>query len=329
MKKLFTLVALVLIGSASANAQSLNLTPTNHFASKSLTAGRALSPASVTAIVRDTLFPPAFDRQCGDTITYYTIGASGIATGTNSVNLTELGTKVKRAGAFTVQQAFAFFFEAASVTNPDIFARAYQMNRFNAVDTGAVSRSESDPSPLSSIRTRVYSNFLFSTPKTYNDSALITIQIPSGASGDTIALATTRVGCQSSGRTDTVGYVTSFVKFNNVFRQLRKVIRGFTVDIAIVGVIEYDDAPVSVRDLTGETFVYPVPATSELNVVLPGNLKGSTEWSIVGMDGKVARTGKHSGSHMLVLSGEGLQGVYALRLSSKYGTINKRVIFSN
>jgi len=195
------------------------------------------------------------------------------------------------------------------------------------VDTN--SRKLSDPSPLSTLTNRNLNTFTFSDTTTFQDSVIITIQVPAGngTSGDNLVLYVTDTVCYGTvpGRVDAY----TLQRGQRGLRRINERIQRFTIDIPITAIIEYDNTPVSIKTLESVTSVHPIPATNEIFIGLPGNLNGQTNWEILSMTGQVIRSGKHAGEHTFIINSEGLQGVYTLRLSSYAGPITKRVVFQN
>jgi len=330
MKKLFTL-ALFFLACTIAQAQDVQQfgrRSSEHVAQ--LPTFRSPSPA---AIVFDTIFFSSRERNrpCGqDTgLTFYTLVGGGNASGTNSSGFREFGQKFRHRGTFKVLGALMAL-NLENATNPDIFVNAYpaanrRVGTITFIDTAG--RKQSDPSPLSTLINNRYNTFNFSDTTNYSDSVILAITIPPGANGDTLISFTTAVGCLGvTGKVDAY----TLQRGQRGLLPISQRITGFTVDMAMAAIIEFDNTPVkNLPSLASSaTQVFPVPAADEIVVVLPKNVSDAGTWDILTMDGKVARSGTFNSVTTTIERG-GLSGVYTLRMNTTVGPITKRVVFQN
>ena len=332
MKKLFTLSALTLSLVGGIQAQNRGITRSERTMQiPTVLAPSGPSSTSVNAIVYDTLRPGSYDLACF-TATYYNYNNhGGYLLGTNQYNDLEKAERFVHAGNFTVKSVFIAFSLYTNASTPNINAVAYQVNG-TEVDTST--RVLSDPVPLSSIDTSGnYTQFTFTTTAGFTDAVIVGYTIPDGSSGDTINGWTTpahlypadRAACTSGDSLNPTAYERESDGTYNSFYQ----VYGTSGDLLIIPVIQFDDAVATLPLMAAETRVYPVPASKSLSVFMPANLKGQANWTLTGMDGKVAQQGSHSGSDMFFVPRAELSGVYMLRINTLAGPITKRVVFAN
>lgn len=329
MKKLFTtgLLALATIAAAQAQTERFEPRPAKAMANPYFRQVRGgMSPLSLTM---DTLEygTLAANRPCSDSLVFYNLaGGNGAASGTNRSGFKEFGQKFRRPGVFRVIGALVAT-NLENATGPDVFVNAYTA-RFTRVGTvtfiDTATRKQSDPTPLGQLTNNRYNLINFAdTTAIFADSTILAVAIPDGSQGDTLNVFTTRVGCVVRNDAFTLR------RGQRGLRPLNGLITGFNVDLGMLAIVEFGPTLSNrLKSYEAATEVHPLPARSEVMVVVPKNIQNA-HYTLLTADGKQVRAGRLNGYAHTLERGGLANGVYMLRIATEAGPITRRVVFAD
>lgn len=190
MKKVTLLLAVVL-GLSFASFAQKNATPLTASASIGKTMGPS-TEASTKDVTVDTIWSATSYMPCGDSLTYYSIGANGYLTGNNTYGDLEKGMLIKHTGAGSVTGVIVMVVKKGTVGTGTCAVNIYSKDAVTNLPGTLLGTSVAKT--LSSITTNT-NTFTFTTPVAVTGDFFANVVLPQVA-GDTIIVISTKSTCQ-------------------------------------------------------------------------------------------------------------------------------------